>query len=169
MLEPFTSRFLDRFELDQLEIEEFNQRILSSERFSFKRRIFHSRSFKKVGQNKCSYIISFVNADEKAFGSIKNFIQIDFIQNYFYAQVNVFKTISNCILNDSKIRLPDSLHRLKNSKVFDNYFYSCRRTEDHFLINVSSILEKCIVYEKSENIFYICEFFNEIYSQINII
>jgi len=113
---------------------------------------------KKICDKKCSYIISYCENESVNFGEIKYFLEID---GYFYVVLNMFEIVSDCILNDLKIRLPNYLQQLKERGYFRKMYYSCKKTNNMLLLNVSSILQKCIVYEKPDGIFFICEFFNE--------
>ena len=101
------------------------------------------------------YIVSYKSDEET---EIKYFLQID---NLFYLALSPMLKKSNSILKDINVRLPDAIHQLKNDNFFENFFYICEKTKEVFLMDIKNIQNKCIIYEKSNDLFYVTEYFNE--------
>lgn len=158
ILEPFSKRKLNRFELEQFEIENFDENVFISLRLSIENSIFHSIDYEKIGENTSSYVIKYKIGNSFCFGIISYFIEIE---NFFYVVLNPLLLIKTCLFDDIRVRVPDNLQGLKKNKIFDNFFSVCEKTEDLLIINSNDILSKCIIYEESDKIYYITEFLNE--------
>lgn len=146
LLEPKQSRLINEFELSEFNNISPNQKIYTSHRINYDSSIYHSSDYKKVGDKKCSFIVSYESQNNIKFGEIKYFLQID---NYYYVALSPMSKQSDSILKDVKIRLPDAIQKLKNEGLFDNIFFICEKTNEIFFMNIESIKNKCIIYDKN--------------------
>lgn len=158
LLDPISKRKLNGFELDQFEIENFDDYVFIGLRISLENSIFHSINYKKAGENTSSYCIKYRIKEKSYFGLISYFIEIE---NFFYVVLFQLKTIKTCLFDDIKVRVPDSLQSLKRNKLFDNFFSVCEKTDDLMIINSNDIISKCIIYEESDEVYYLTDLLNE--------
>lgn len=160
LLPPVTTRKLNNFELSEfnIQINEYCDDVKSSLRLAYNNNVFHSREYSKVGQFKGSYFISYQHGSGFNFGEISYFLEVD---GLIYVAIREFHKVSNCFFNDVRVRLPVMLEKFKNDGYFENLFFICEPTEQFYLINADDIRHKCLLYEKSENLYYVSEFFIE--------
>ncbi|CAF1044042.1 unnamed protein product, partial [Brachionus calyciflorus] len=81
LLEPFNTRNLNNFEAKEFNIAEngYNLSVKISHRLYHDSTIFHSISYRKLGEKKGSYFVSYLekNTDELMFGQIDYFLEVE--------------------------------------------------------------------------------------------